>query len=235
LKGPPLKTKNIHLHPTKYVLLRNFFLLAALTSALLLFPVGSYGATVTLAWDANTEPDQAGYNIYYGNYSGNYQYTVDVGKSTSCTISGLTVGTTYYFAATAYDTQQNESDYSIELTYVPPGVAQKPGGHLDYCRDYGPCAEGQGDGDAECQSGLICAQDVGADYGWPAGRDVCERPAGTSGIFQPGPDWCRDYGPCAEGQGDCDGDAECQSGLICAHDVGADYGWPASRDVCERP
>ena len=62
--------------------------------------------------------------------------------------------------------------------------------------------------------------------------------AGTGGscdIFQPGPDWCTDCGPCSEGQGDCDGDVECQSGLICAQDVGADYGWPAGRDVCERP
>ena len=141
------------------------------------------------------------------------------------------------------------ADYGWKSTY---DVCEQPAGPpsgpcdifqpgADWCRDCGPCAEGQGDcdGDAECQSGLICAQDVGADYGWPKGRDVCEQPAGPpSGpcdIFQPGADWCRDCGPCAEGQGDCDGDAECQSGLICAQDVGADYGWPKGRDVCEQP
>ena len=55
-----------------------------------------------------------------------------------------------------------------------------PVGHLDYCRDCGPCSRGQGhcEGDAECVDGLICAQDVGADYGWPADINVCEQPPG---------------------------------------------------------
>ena len=48
-------------------------------------------------------------------------------------------------------------------------------GHEDYCRDFGPCSAGQGgcDSDAECQSGLACAQDVGATYGFAATLDVC--------------------------------------------------------------
>jgi hypothetical protein len=56
-----------------------------------------------------------------------------------------------------------------------------PVGHIDYCLDSGPCAEGQGncDNDAECEDGLICAQDVGADYGWLADIDVCEQPPGA--------------------------------------------------------
>ncbi|MBN1610317.1 MAG: hypothetical protein JW940_27055, partial [Polyangiaceae bacterium] len=32
---------------------------------------------------------------------------------------------------------------------------------------------------------------------------------------------------CAAGEGDCDSDAECQPGLVCATDVGADYGFTA--------
>ena len=47
-----------------------------------------------------------------------------------------------------------------------------------------------------------------------------------------GPTVCRLH---AEGEGDCDSDSECADGLICAQNVGADYGWPASRDVCELP
>ncbi len=108
----------------------------------------------------------------------------------------------------------------------------------DACTTACPCDEGQGDcdSDADCMAGLICAQDVGTNYGWPASRDVCEQPGGgPCAIFTPGPDWCRDCGPCAEGEGDCDSDNECQNGLVCAQDVGANYGWPATRDVCELP
>ena len=38
-------------------------------------------------------------------------------------------------------------------------------------------------------------------------------------------DYCRDQGPCSVGQGDCDRNRECQSGLRCVNDVGARYGF----------
>jgi hypothetical protein len=40
-----------------------------------------------------------------------------------------------------------------------------PIGHLDYCRDCGPCGAEQGDcdNDGECQSGLTCVQVIGTD------------------------------------------------------------------------
>jgi len=40
-----------------------------------------------------------------------------------------------------------------------------PVGHLDYCRDCGPCFAGQGDcdNDAECDNGLACIQILGSD------------------------------------------------------------------------
>ncbi len=106
-------------------------------------------------------------------------------------------------------------------------VCPHPIGHWDYCKDCGPCIEGQGDCDTdnECASGLVCDQITGA-------VDLCKRPC-------PHPighgDYCRDCGPCSEGQGDCDGAAECESGLICAENVGADYGWASTVDVCEAP
>ena len=108
-------------------------------------------------------------------------------------------------------------------------------GDYDYCRDCGPCADGEGDcdGDAECATGLICAQDVGGNYGWNADVDVCEPPASTC-PWVPG-DWnyCRDCGPCVAGEGDCDGNSECATGTTCVDDVGANYGWNAIVDVCE--
>ena len=79
-------------------------------------------ANVTLAWDPNPEPNLAGYKIHYGSQSHSYTSSIDVGKQTSYTITGLADGQTYYFAATAYDTEGNQSDYSTEVTWAsaPP-------------------------------------------------------------------------------------------------------------------
>jgi len=86
---------------------RFFLLILALIAALLFTSIfivpNSHSAQVTLAWDPNTEADLSGYKIYYGNYSGNYQWNIDVGTQTTCTISNLQTGRTYYFTATAYD------------------------------------------------------------------------------------------------------------------------------------
>lgn len=74
-------------------------------------------AQVTLAWDKNTEPTIAGYKIYYGTGSRSYTWFIDVGNVTSYTISGLADGSTYYFAATAYDKSKKESKYSAEVIF----------------------------------------------------------------------------------------------------------------------
>lgn len=91
-------------------------LLAAAAIAAVAFAATS----VNLAWDANTEPDLAGYKIYYGTASGVYGTPIDVGNVTAYTLTGLTEGVTYYLAATAYDDEEppNESDFSQELTHT---------------------------------------------------------------------------------------------------------------------
>ncbi|MDL1888975.1 hypothetical protein FBQ96_05245, partial [Nitrospirales bacterium NOB] len=68
----------------------------------------SSGATANLAWNANSETDLAGYKVYWGTSSGRYGSPVDVGKATSYLFSNLKVGSTYYFAVTAYDQSGNE-------------------------------------------------------------------------------------------------------------------------------
>ncbi len=75
---------------------------------------------VTLEWDANTEPDIAGYIVYYGYETGNYLYSIDVGNHTSVTLEDLEPGQTYCFAATAYNTEGYESDFSKEIAYTLP-------------------------------------------------------------------------------------------------------------------
>jgi chitinase len=93
-------------------------LFTLLAFVLLLSPMVAYGAAVTLAWDANTEPDLAGYNIYYGTASGNYSHSIDVGNVTQYTLTDLQDDVTYYLAATAYDEDENESAYSVELVHT---------------------------------------------------------------------------------------------------------------------
>jgi fibronectin type 3 domain-containing protein len=74
-------------------------------SILILFQLATLAnsAQLTLAWDPNTEPDVAGYRVYYGLLSDQYSNSVDVGNQTSYTLSNLPDGKTYYMAATAYD------------------------------------------------------------------------------------------------------------------------------------
>ncbi len=78
-------------------------------------PVTSQADSVVLAWDANTERDLGGYKVYYGRETGKYSRLIDVGNTTSCSISGLSTGT-WYFAITALDHSGNESDYSNEVS-----------------------------------------------------------------------------------------------------------------------
>jgi len=77
----------------------------------------AFAGQVTLAWDANTEPDLAGYKIHYGAASGNYTVHLDVRNVTTYTGTGLTAGHTYYFAPTAYHDWGNESGYSNQVIY----------------------------------------------------------------------------------------------------------------------
>ncbi len=74
--------------------------------------------SATVSWDANPEPDLAGYKIYYGKDSGNYQNQVYVGNVTDYRLTGLKEGERYYFAVTALDFSGNESTLSDEVETV---------------------------------------------------------------------------------------------------------------------
>ncbi len=80
-------------------------------------------ADVTVAWDANTEEDLAGYKIHYGEkVAGDIELSltnkVDVGNVVTYIITDLVVGKVYLLAGTAYDTDGNESCYSDILEYT---------------------------------------------------------------------------------------------------------------------
>lgn len=70
----------------------------------------------TVSWDANIEPDLAGYTIYYGETSGSYNNKMYFGNVTRQDITGLAVNKRYYFAVTATDFSGNESGFSDEVS-----------------------------------------------------------------------------------------------------------------------
>jgi hypothetical protein len=93
-----------------------------------LFPILPYplsvqhadAASMTLAWNPNSEPDIAGYKLYYGTVKGTYEFAIDAGKQTSYTIPGLPDGVDYYFAVTAYNVYGFESGFSDEVSNRKP-------------------------------------------------------------------------------------------------------------------
>jgi len=101
--------------------------------SLSLFGCGSGGggegvdapAAATLAWDAVQATALSGYRIYYGTSPGLYFQSRGNGLTissnvTTHVVTGLSSGTTYYFAATAFDTSGNESAYSAEVSKAIP-------------------------------------------------------------------------------------------------------------------
>lgn len=83
---------------------------------------------VSFSWLPNSESDLAGYKIHYGSTSGQYDQVVDCNLPE--TVDGRVHYTIHdapatltYFAATAYDTDGNESDYSNELSLNPAPAA----------------------------------------------------------------------------------------------------------------
>jgi hypothetical protein len=93
-------------------------------------------ARVMVFWDPNPEPDIKGYKIYDGLASRVYDRVTTVTNQltngivsisvTNCIITNFTRGVTYYFAATAFNTANLESDFSEEaslfITEIPQPV-----------------------------------------------------------------------------------------------------------------
>jgi len=106
---------------------RFHLLIASALAFLLLNAASGFSADIKLAWDPNTEPDLAGYKVYYGTSARTgtdpkscslcgYSTIVPAGNVTTQTISNLVSGQTYFFSVTAYDTSNNESGFSNEVS-----------------------------------------------------------------------------------------------------------------------
>jgi len=83
----------------------------------------AFSASVTLAWNPNSESNLAGYKIQYGTAPGVHPTSIDVGNQTAYTVSGLGPGT-YYFVVVAYNTSGLQSpssnEVSVTITAPPP-------------------------------------------------------------------------------------------------------------------
>lgn len=75
--------------------------------------------TVTLSWNPSSSENVTGYRVHYGQQSGNYPNSIDVGNQLTAEVANLIDGTTYYFAVTAYNNAGEESEPSEEFHYMP--------------------------------------------------------------------------------------------------------------------
>jgi len=111
----------------KQVLLLMVFVLCALAFVALPF----LAFATTASWNANTESDLAGYNLYRAPGScatpGAFAKTDTYAKTaTSGPVTNPTVDGTYCFRLTAFDTANNESPFSTSaedtINAVPPAA-----------------------------------------------------------------------------------------------------------------
>jgi len=205
---------DVMLNPGTYKILAN--------SATHAVELGTYEIEITTLGAMLGDPDYCSVNQTCTIGQGDCDSDRECSNGLVC---NMDVGAKYGFPSNI-DVCENQSVSSLLL------------GHPDFCKLNGSCEAGQGDcdSDQECANGLVCNMDVGAKYGFPLNIDVCENrenqivntlPAGHR-------DFCLLNGSCDAGQGDCDSDQECATGLVCVSDVGADYGFPSNVDVCER-
>ena len=102
-----------------------FGLVSIVVLSLIFVIPNSFAAQVRIAWDPNTESNLAGYKIYYGLASRNYESCIDIGsppESSASTLKyvlmDLESGKRYYIAVIAYDKKNNKSIFSNEVSAV---------------------------------------------------------------------------------------------------------------------
>lgn len=89
-------------------------------------PFAHSSASVSLRWDANV-PAPEGYRVFAREAGGSYDYDHPIWEKslTTCTLTGLTEGVTYFFVVRAYEGDLESVD-SDEVSYTPPLVDTEP-------------------------------------------------------------------------------------------------------------
>jgi len=91
--------------------MKKYFAIVALVA---LIATVAYAAITNMAWDANTEPDLAGYKMYQSTTgaTGPWVLIRTIPKGTLVAASNDLPDGTYHWTLTAFDTAGNESGYS---------------------------------------------------------------------------------------------------------------------------
>ncbi len=170
-------------------------------------PNSIIATNIIIAWDANTEPDLAGYNVYHSvNGDTDFSRIAETSSdSTSFTVIGLTPGINS-LAVTAFDTSDNESGFSNVVSVVIALV----------------CGDGMVNPEEECDDGNTSPGDGCSDMCLVENGWVCEIPG------EP----CRQI-TCGDGMAspeeECD-DGNTSPGDGCSDMCLVENGW-----VCEIP
>ena len=116
--------------------------------------VGGVGA-VGLDWDANSEDDLAGYNVYRSETTGGPYDLISEGQTGSAFSDANVVnGVTYFYVVTAVDGSQNESNSSDETSGTPEDPSELAASQFAHKLGFNengmlPSVEGAADGWAE--------------------------------------------------------------------------------------
>jgi hypothetical protein len=99
--------------------MKNFSIRFLLACVVLLAASQSvFAQTVKLAWDAPSDPSVTGYVVYYGQASGSYLASIDVGNVTQYSVANLPVGVPYYFTVKSYNASRLMSGPGGEVSTV---------------------------------------------------------------------------------------------------------------------
>lgn len=149
-------------------------------------------ADVTLAWDPNSEADLEGYGVYYRQGAAGPPYmlagyvTLDELVNPSAplfTVTGLQEGARYFFAATAFDVDGNESGFSTAVCAdiaVGGAVSACPPSNTSSVGESSTIGGGGGGGGGGC---FITSSAQGANgFGRPMGLALILA-GGFAGLF----------------------------------------------------
>ena len=146
--------------------LKVFFASIAIIAGMVTF---AYSANVTLRWDANL-PAPEGYRVFAREGSQSYDYSNPIWQNnlTTCTLTGLTEGTTYHFVVRAFDGSLESAD-SEEVDYTPLAVNAGDTSHNTTTRF---TSERQSAG-PENHTNIACVDDAGATVRRNRGTALC--------------------------------------------------------------